>query len=97
FGVSRFHWQHYLTGILTLLAYTSLLWVTTEALNLRVRRSALHRLMMMAIGLSLLLPLSIPFDFYGLAVKIQGMLCIATALIIAAGAWTIWRDDERDV
>jgi len=35
FGASVFHWQHYLTGILTLLGYTSLLWVTTEALNLR--------------------------------------------------------------
>src|SRR5690606_6526462 len=28
FGSSAFHWQHYLTGMLTLLAYTSLLWVT---------------------------------------------------------------------
>jgi signal transduction histidine kinase len=97
FGASVYHWQHYLTGILTLLAYTSLLWVATEALNLRERRPALHRLMMMAIGLSLLLPFSIPLDFYGLAIKIQGVLCISTALILAAGAWTIWRDEQRDI
>ncbi|WP_158238499.1 sensor histidine kinase [Pollutimonas subterranea] len=93
---SPFHWQHYLTSILTLLGYTSLLWVTTEALNLRERRPGLHRLIMIAIGLSLLLPLSIPFDFYGQAIKIQGVLCISTALILAAGAWIVWRDEDRD-
>lgn len=96
-GGSGFHLQHYFTGILTLLAYTSLLWVTTEALNLRERRAGQHRLMMIAIGLSLLLPLSIPLDLYGLAVRIQGMLCISTAMIIAVGAWSLWRNERRDI
>ncbi|TFL12631.1 histidine kinase [Pusillimonas noertemannii] len=96
FGGRGLHLQHYLTGILTLLAYTSLLWVTTEALNLRERRPGLHRLMMAAIGLSLLLPLSIPLDFYDVAINIQGVLCISTALILAVGAWTIWHE-EHDV
>ena len=91
------HWQHYLTGILTLLAYTSLLWVAIEALNLRERQPVLHRLMMITIVLSLLLPLSMPLDLYAMAIKVQSVICISTALILAVGAWTLWRDEERDV
>lgn len=91
------HWQHYLTGVLTLLAYTSLLWLAIEALNLRERRPRLHRMMMIIIVLSLLLPISMPLDLYAVAVKIQSVICISTALILAVGAWTLWRDAERDV
>src|SRR5690606_16872104 len=29
-------------------------------------------------------------------IKIQGVLCISTALILAAGAWIVWRDEDRD-
>ena len=97
FGGRGFLVQHYLTGILTLLAYTSLLWVTIEALNLRERRKRLHRAMVWLMSFSLLLPLSIPLDLYSLAVQVQSVLCISTALVLAAGAWSIWRDEERNI
>lgn len=97
FGGRGFHLQHYFTGILTLLAYTSLLWVTIEALNLRERRPRLHRFLVIAMAFSLLLPLSIPLDLYSAAVKVQSVLCISTALILAAGAWVLWRDEKHDV
>jgi signal transduction histidine kinase len=89
--------QHYLTGILTLLAYTSLLWLTTEALNLRVRHPRLNRLMWVAIGFNLFLQLSIPFDFYGLAIQTQGIVFILTSLVLAVSAWSIWRDAQNSI
>lgn len=89
--------QHYLTGILTLLTYTSLLWLTTEALDLRKHHPRLNRLMWFIIGLNLFLQVSIPFDFYALAINIQGVVFIFTAVVLAVSAWTIWRDAQSGV
>lgn len=90
-------WQHYLTSVFTLLAYTCLLWVTTEALRLRDWRPRLYRLMLTTIGLSLLLLLSIPLDRYGQAIEIQGVVCVATALVLAFVGWRRWRNEEGGI
>ncbi|MAL00873.1 MAG: histidine kinase [Alcaligenaceae bacterium] len=89
--------QHCLTGILTLLTYTSLLWLATEALDLRKHHPRLNRLMWFIIGLNLFLQVSIPFDFYALAINIQGVVFIVTAVVLAVSAWTIWRDAQSGV
>lgn len=90
-------WQHYLTSVFTLLAYTCLLWVTTEALRLRDWRPRLYRTMLVTIGLSLLLLLSIPLDRYGQAIGIQGIVCVATALVLAFVGWRRWRSQEGGI
>src|SRR5690606_25583235 len=90
-------WQHHLTSVFTLLAYTCLLWVTTEALRLRDWRPRLYRTMLVIIGLSLLLLLSIPLDRYGQAIGIQGIVCVATALVLAFVGWRRWRSQEGGI
>ncbi|HCN71263.1 MAG TPA: histidine kinase [Pusillimonas sp.] len=89
--------QHYLTGILTLLTYTSLLWLVIEALDLRRHHPRLNRLMWCIIGLNLFLQVSIPFDFYALAIDIQAIVFITTAVVLAFSAWSIWRDAQSGV
>ncbi|MGB2130926.1 MAG: 7TM-DISM domain-containing protein, partial [Marinobacterium sp.] len=73
--------QHYLTSTLTLLAYTSLLWMCTEAINIKKYLPRTNKFIMLMVIGNLLLQTSIPFDFYGLAIKVQGIILITSALI----------------
>lgn len=83
--------QHYLTAILTLWAYASVLWLCAESLDYRTLRPRLYRFVLGVVGFNLLLQLSIPFNFYGLAMKIQGVICAVSALLFAASAAPRWR------
>lgn len=86
--------QHYLTGVLTLLGYPALLWMCTEALDLRQYFPRLYKAMLMGISIGLILPLSIPLDLYGNAVQALTMFASLTAptlLVCAVILW--WRED----
>lgn len=89
--------QHYLTSVLTLLVYTCLLWVTTEALNLRVWWPRLYRALLAIVGFGVVLLVSIPLDFYGFAIHIQAVFCVVTALVLAASGWRLWRNQADGV
>lgn len=86
-----FHVQHYLTSISVLLAYPTLLWVAAEGLRLREHLPRVYAWVIgTAIAITLLL-VSIPLDFFGRAMMIQGAVyfCTAIALLLIA-AYIIW-------
>ena len=86
-----FHLQHYLTSISVLLAYPTLLWVAAEGLRLREHLPRVYAWVIgTAIAISTLL-ISIPLDFFGRAMMIQGAVyfCTAIALLLIA-AYIIW-------
>ncbi|WP_193222180.1 sensor histidine kinase [Alkalilimnicola sp. S0819] len=82
--------QHYLTSVLTLLAYSSLLWMCSEALEFRRNAPRLYRFLLGVIALNLLMQLSIPLDFYHLAVKLQGVIMLLVTPLFTAGALRLW-------
>ncbi|MBM7333444.1 MAG: sensor histidine kinase [Alcanivorax sp.] len=85
--------QHYLTGLLTLASYGLLLWMASEALQLRRRLPWAHRLLMAACGLILVLLLSVPLDLYGAAIRIHTLVYLTTgAVFLLACGYIWWRD-----
>lgn len=97
FGGAGIYFQHYLTSILTLLAYTSLLWMCTETVNIKKNMPRIHRFIMLTVVINLLLQLSIPLDFYGLAIKIQGIILIPSALIFTAAVFVFWKKERPHI
>ncbi|WP_157089348.1 sensor histidine kinase [Oceanibaculum pacificum] len=71
--------QHYLTSIMTLVTYSTIFWMSAEVLNIREHSPRLYRGVMAAIGLSLLLQLSIPLGFYEFAKDMQIVICVVIA------------------
>jgi len=85
--------QHYLTATLTLWAYASVLWLCAESLDYRTLRPRLYQAVLGVVGVNLVLQLSIPFNFYGSAMEIQGVICAVSALLFAVSAIPLWRRD----
>ncbi|GAA5234282.1 histidine kinase [Verticiella sediminum] len=82
--------QHYLTGTLSLLGYPALIWMCTEALDIRLRFPRVYRWLVASFCLGLLFPLSIPLDLYGETVRVFTVLAFANALVIAACSLRLW-------
>jgi signal transduction histidine kinase len=89
-GPSGINIQHYLTSILTLLGYTSLLWMCTEVLDIKRKLPILRNIFISAIILNLLLQLSIPLGFYGLAIELQGLFLVVTAIMFLYATILLW-------
>jgi len=88
--------QHYLTSVLTLSSYALLLWLASEALQLRQRLPWAHRLLMATCGVVGLLVLSVPLDLYGSAIHIQSLVYLSTsAVFVAACGYVWWKDRFR--
>jgi len=84
--------QHYLTSILTLTSYASLLWLCAEAVNLRDCLPRIYRVLTAASALILSLTLLIPMDQYGTAIKIQTVIYgFAAVTFIYAVVVLSWR------
>lgn len=90
FGTAFIHLQHYLTSVFTLLAYSSILWMSCEALNFREHLPRLYTFMVWFVAFNLLLQLSIPLDLYGPAIQLQTLIILLTIPIFTAGAARLW-------
>lgn len=82
--------QHYLTGGLTLLGYPALLWMCTEALDLRRHFPRIYKTMLACIAIGLLLPLGIPLNLYGAAVQALTLFALLSAPILMGCSFTLW-------
>ncbi len=89
-GDDRWHLQHYLTGISTLLTYSALLWVCAGVLDLRHSLPLVHKIVLGSSVLIALQLFSIPFDFYATAIGLAGLTAVAAVFIFAAGAVFLW-------
>lgn len=89
--VTGLHLQHYLTSISVLLAFPSLLWLAAECLLLREHLPRVYRWVIgTAVALSTLL-VSIPLDFFGSAMTIQGIVYFFTAIaLLFVASYIIW-------
>ncbi|MBC2770445.1 sensor histidine kinase [Pusillimonas minor] len=66
--------QHYLTSVLNLMAFSSLLWMWSEMLEFKRHAPKIYRFVLGVAVLIALLTLLIPLGRYGLAVKIQTLI-----------------------
>lgn len=97
FGSTATIIQHFLTSILTLLAYTSLLWMCTEIINIRKHLPVIHKIIISTVALNITLQLSIPLDFYELAIKIQGIILIPSALIFTYALLVFCKNEKPKI
>jgi len=87
--------QHYLTSILTLVAYAGLLWLCIEVLDIKRHFPRAYVVFMTVIVANLLLLASIPLDLYSFAIKLQGGLLVPTALMFVVGNVLAWSREKR--
>lgn len=87
----RMELQHYLTGTLTLLGHPALAWMCIEALDLRRHFPRAYRALLASLVVGIVLPVSIPLDLYGEAVRIMVVVGLANALLLAGVAMRLWR------
>lgn len=86
--------QHYLVSVLALLMYTFMLWMPAEAIGLRTRMLWVYKLFLASCCLAAPLLLSIPFGFYGLAIRLQTTVYFVTGAIFIVACFTIWWRDR---
>jgi len=96
-GLPGIYIQHYLTSVLTLLGYTSLLWMCTEVLGINKKLPVLYRVFLSAIILNLLLQVSIPLGFYGFAIELQGILLLITAVMFLYATVYLWIHEKPNI
>lgn len=82
--------QHYLTGVLTLLGYPALLWMCTEALNMRQHFPRVYKATLACIAIGLILPLSIALNLYAASVQILTLFALVSAPVLLACSFTLW-------
>ena len=82
--------QHYLTSLLNLLAFSSLLWMWAEALDLRRCAPRLYKVILFDAVLIAGLIVLIPLNQYGLAVKIQIPLFALAAVCFVISMPILW-------
>lgn len=86
--------QHYLTGILTLSSYSTLLWLSAETAYLRRLLPRTHKLLITLSAMVLSLVVLIPLEQYGLAIRIQSYLFLLGAVVyICAVAYKWWHSN----
>lgn len=88
--------QHYLTSMTSLMAYATILWLCAESFSLRQYLPRIYKtLIILSITILSLLVL-IPFNQYGLAIKLQtGFYLMGTSLIMGSICYLWWRSNFR--
>lgn len=86
--------QHYLTSILTLSSYATLLWMATESLNLRERKPYCHLFFIVASWVTLFHLIAVPFGLSGQAIHSQSLIYLITAGVFLWALLDIWWEDR---
>ncbi|WP_298450584.1 ATP-binding protein [uncultured Marinobacter sp.] len=89
--------QHYLTGILTLSSYSTLLWLSAETARLRLLLSRTHKLLITLSAMILSLVVLIPLEQYGLAIRILSCLFLLGAVVFICAVAYKWRRSNFNV
>lgn len=86
--------QHYLTSVMSLIAFGALLWLCSEAINLRQHLPRAHKALITLSVMILSLLVLIPLDQYGLAVRIQTALyLLGVGIFICSTLYVWWRSN----
>ncbi len=76
FGRAALPFRDFMISSLSLFSYATALWLHSEIFDLKKNMPRLYRLLIAAVALNLLLQVSIPLGFYGLAMQIEGVIFI---------------------
>lgn len=82
---------------LSLLSYATALWLHSEVFDLKNNMPRLHRLLLVAIGVNIVLLASVPLGFYGLAMQIEAAMFFIAAPILLITSWLLWRRKAIDL
>ncbi|PXK73555.1 sensor histidine kinase [Klebsiella variicola] len=87
FGIKILVYENYMVSILSLFAYTIVLWLYNDVFNLKVNMPWLNKLLVVITTFNVFIQLSIPFGFYGYAVKFEMILytILSPVIITTAG------------
>ncbi|WP_142502220.1 sensor histidine kinase [Klebsiella sp. 2680] len=96
FGDAVLPVQDYMISSISLMSYATTLWLHSEFFDLKKNMPRLHRLLLAAIGLNIVLQISIPLGFYGLAMQIKAGVFFIAAPLLLITSWTLWRRKAVD-
>lgn len=96
FGNAALPIQDAMISYLSLLSYATALWLHSEVFDLKNNMPRLHRLLVAAIGLNILLLASIPLGFYGLSMQIEAGIFFVAAPVLLVTSWALWRRKAID-
>lgn len=82
---------------LSLLSYATALWLHSEVFDLKNNMPRLHRLLLVAIGVNIVLLASVPLGFYGQAMQIEAAMFFIAAPILLITSWLLWRRKAIDL
>jgi signal transduction histidine kinase len=97
FGSALLPVQDYMISCLSLVSYATALWLHSEVFDLKKNMPRLHQLLLAAIGLNIVLQISIPLGFYGLAMQIEAGIFFIAAPILLITSWMLWRRKAIDI
>lgn len=83
--------QDYIVSALSLLGYSSAIWLHCEIFKLKETMRSLYKFLTGVLYLTLLLQLSIPFGLYGKAIQLQSVMFIFIAPIFIVSSIILWR------
>lgn len=96
FGHAALPFQDFMISSLSLFSYATALWLHSEIFDLKKNMPRLYRLLIAAVVLNLLLQVSIPLGFYGLAMQIEGVIFIIITPVLLFTSWWLWRKKAID-
>lgn len=96
FGHAALPFQDFMISSLSLFSYATALWLHSEIFDLKKNMPRLYRLLIAAVALNLLLQVSIPLGFYGLAMQIEGVIFIIITPVLLFTSWWLWRKKAID-
>jgi len=97
FGQAVLPVQDYMISCLSLLSYATALWLHGEVFDLKKNMPRLYRLLLLAVGLNVVLQLSIPLGFYGLAMQIEAGIFLIASPVLLTTSWMLWRRKAIDL
>lgn len=97
FGQAVLPVQDYMISCLSLLSYATALWLHGEVFDLKKNMPGLYRLLLVAVGLNVVLQLSIPLGFYGLAMQIEAGIFFIASPVLLTTSWMLWRRKAIDL
>lgn len=97
FGDAVLPVQDAMISYLSLLSYATALWLHSEVFDLKNNMPRLHRLLLVAIGVNIVLLASVPLGFYGLAMQIEAAMFFIAAPILLITSWLLWRRKAIDL
>ncbi|SUQ57092.1 Sensor histidine kinase YycG [Raoultella terrigena] len=97
FGQAVLPVQDYMISCLSLLSYATALWLHAEVFDLKKNMPRLYRLLLLAVGLNVVLQLSIPLGFYGLAMQIEAGIFFIASPVLLTTSWMLWRRKAIDL